>query len=524
MKIAEFKFIKLSNKLHQKGLFLQVCAMALFGMLASLSLPPLFIFPAIFGFIPFFIHSLLSKSVRQIMWLFWGFAFGWFAASLYWISASLFVDISWQILLLPFSLFGLPAFLAIFWAFAGLFVFICGKTIISRLLFSVLFIGLAELGRSVLFTGFPWNSPSHLILTHVYLSQIASVIGQNGSAFLILLFIVSLCFLYLRSWKLCFLCIMPFIISVFYGYWRIDYGSVPINLELEQNSDYLIRIVQPNIPQNQRWKPEYKDQHIDSLYALSKLKKTSASLIIWPEAAYPSIWPNTKKEFNDIVKKILVNKSELLSGMLRFDLDKKLYNSAILFDTNGDSAGIIDKQKRVPFGEYIPFRDNFPFKNLSLFGNKMDINIGPNKGLLYTKDDIKLGIFICYEIIFPVLFSSKDRPDIIVNLTNDAWFGKTLGPYQHLSQARLRSIEEGLPLVRVANTGISAAFDYKGILVGKINLSEKGILDILLPLKQEATIYSRYRWKITTVLIFILILCSVFLDQNHLRGQKANKF
>ena len=106
MKIAEFKFIKLSNKLHQKELFLQVFAMALFGMLASFSLPPLFIFPAIFGFVPFFIHSLRSKSVRQIMWLFWGFAFGWFAASLYWISASLFVDISWQILLLPFSLFG----------------------------------------------------------------------------------------------------------------------------------------------------------------------------------------------------------------------------------------------------------------------------------------------------------------------------------------------------------------------------------------------------------------------------------
>ena len=114
-------------------------------------------------------------------------------------------------------------------------------------------------------------------------------------------------------------------------------------------------------------------------FALSKLKETPASLIIWPEAAYPSIWPNSKKEFNDIVKKILVNKSELLSGILRFDLDKKLYNSAILFDTNGDSAGIIDKQKRVPFGEYIPFRDNFPFKNLFLFGNKMDINIGPNK-------------------------------------------------------------------------------------------------------------------------------------------------
>ena len=97
---------------------------------------------------------------------------------------------------------------------------------------------------------------------------------------------------------------MPFIISGFYGYWRIDYASVPINLGLEQKSDYLIRIVQPNIPQNQRWKPEYKDQHIDSLFALSKLKKTSASLIIWPEAAYPSIWPNSEKEFNDIVKKI----------------------------------------------------------------------------------------------------------------------------------------------------------------------------------------------------------------------------
>ena len=155
-----------------------------------------------------------------------------------------------------------------------------------------------------------------------------------------------------------------------------------------------------------------------------------------------------------------------------------------------------------------------------LFGNKIDISDGLNTGLLNTKNNIKLKIFICYEIIFPNLISSQERPNVIINITNDAWFGRTLGPYQHLSQARLRAIEEGLPLVRVANTGISAAFDYKGILLGKINLLEKGILDVPVSLKQELTIYSKFRWKITILITFTLTLFAVFLDVSFLSRQK----
>ena len=151
---------------------------------------------------------------------------------------------------------------------------------------------------------------------------------------------------------------------------------------------------------------------------------------------------------------------------------------------------------------------------------KIDISVGPNNGLLYTRDNIKLKVFICYEIIFPDLISSQERPQVMINLTNDAWFGRTIGPYQHLSQARMRAIEEGLPLVRAANTGISAAFDYKGILLGKINLSEKGVLDVPLSLQGEITIYSKFRWKIIVLITLILTLFSVFLDAGFLSRQR----
>ena len=522
MNKADSRITQLSNRLHRRGIFTQIGVMGLLGALASLSLPPLFLFPAVLAFVPFLIHVSSCKLTWQAILLFWGFAFGWFTASLYWISASLFVDISWEVLMLPLSLFALPAFLSLFWGLAGFLVYRIGRTAESRLIYSALFIGLAELLRSVLFTGFPWNSPSHLILTHDNLSQIASLIGQNGSAFLVLISIVGGCFLYLRFWKIGLLCFLPLLVSIVYGGWRLDNPSVPVNEEFAKNSKILVRMVQPNVPQKERWKSEYKNEQIDKLFALSVSNRQPASLIIWPEAAYPSIWPNSEPQFTSLARGVLPENTQLLSGMLRFDQESKLYNSALLFNADGQLTGKIDKQKRVPFGEYIPFRNSFMFQHLNLFGNKIDVSVGPNSGLLSTKENIKLRIFICYEIIFPKLVSLQGRPDIIINVTNDAWFGNTIGPYQHLSQARLRAIEEGLPLVRVANTGISAAFNYQGLLLGKIDLMEQGVLDVSVSLQQQITIYSQYRWKIIASIIFVLVLCSVFLDVNFLKRQKAN--
>ena len=523
MRTTEFKIIELSNQLHLQGIFLQLFVMALLGILASVSLPPLSLFPAILAFVPFLIHSLFSKSMWRMIILFWGFAFGWFTASLYWISASLFVDVSWETLILPFALFALPAFLAMFWGLAGFFVFLCGRTIKSRMLYTAVFIGLAELLRAFLFTGFPWNSPSQLILTHLYLSQIASVIGQNGSVFLILLSVVAFCFLYLRIWKIGLLCILPLLASLCFGALRLDSPSVSNKPKLEQNRHISIRLVQPNVPQKEKWNPEYKQQQIDDLFELSASNDTPVSLIIWPEAAFPSIWLDFENKFNEMSQMNFPKNSHLLSGMLRLDSNKNLYNSALLFNDKGELTGKIDKQKLVPFGEYIPFREKLFLKNLSLFGNKKDISIGPNAKLLSIRDNIKLKVFICYEIIFSELVSSQERPDIMINLTNDAWFGQTLGPYQHLSQARMRAIEEGLPLVRVANTGISAAFDYQGNMLGKINLSEKDVLDLPLSMKQELTIFSKFRWRITMLITFSLVLFTVFLDVRSQARQKCNQ-
>ena len=336
MRTTEFKIIELSNQLHLRGIVLQLAVMALLGMLASVSLPPLSLFPTILAFIPFLIHSLLSKSMWRMITLFWGFAFGWFTASLYWISASLFIDISWEILILPFTLFALPAFLAMFWGLAGFFVFMCGRTIKSRLLYTAIFISLAELLRALLFTGFPWNSPSQLIFTHLYLSQIASVIGQNGSVFLILLSVVSLCFFYLRIWKIGILCILPLFASLCFGSLRLDSPTVSNKTKLEQNRHISIRLVQPNVPQKEKWNSEHRQQQIDDLLNLSVSKNTPVSLIIWPEAAFPSIWPDFKTKFNEMNQVIFPKNSQLLSGMLRLDSNEKLYNSALLFNDKGE--------------------------------------------------------------------------------------------------------------------------------------------------------------------------------------------
>ena len=494
--------------------------MSILGVVASLALPPAFMLLAAAAFIPFLITAAKAKTVWQSAIIFWSFAFGWFTASLYWISASLFVDISWEILILPFSLFALPAFLSLFWGCAGILVFLSGRTVVSRLVFCALWIGVAEIFRSILLTGFPWNAPAHLILANEYLSQIASVIGQNGASFLVLLTLVAFCFLYLRFWKTGLIILLPFMISFGFGVWRLDHSVPMSHLDTKKTSEMLIRIVQPNVQQSQRWKAEFKDKQIEDLFALSMSKAAPVSLIIWPEAAYPAIWPNVEKQFLQSVQSAISDDEQLLTGMLRFGQEKKLYNSALLFSDNGSLIAKSDKQKRVPFGEYIPFRNNFLFQKLKIFGNAIDISAGPNKGLIYTRDNIALRVFICYEIIFPNLLSSHERPDVIINLTNDAWFGNTFGPYQHLSQSRIRAIEEGLPLVRVANTGISAAFNYKGEMLGKIGLLEKGILDVALPLHQQITIYSQFRWKIIIFIVFLISTTAVLLDLIFIKRQK----
>jgi len=278
-----------------------------------------------------------------------------------------------------------------------------------------------------------------------------------------------------------------------------------------------VRVIQPNIKQSEKWKPEFSRLFLNKHIDLSNKTSTNRiDLIIWPETSVIYGIQNNIKIRDFISKEIQV---PLILGARRFDIkQKKLYNSAFLLGEEGNVIEFYDKVKLVPFGEYIPFGNILP--NFRLSGLATNRLIGFSKGkiknLFITE---KLGSFmmlICYEAIFSGGSRNlENKASWIVHLTNDAWFGGLSGPYQHLTLARMRAIEQGLPMVRSANTGVSAIIDPYGVIISMIGMGREGYLDGSLPARLSPTLYSQLGAKFFTLIIIgMLMLTILFLIIN----------
>lgn len=443
---------------------------------------------------PVFLYTLYhAKTAKQAFRSSFLYALGYFLTGLYWISAALFTDIESFWWALPLSFFGLPILLSLFWGAAGLLAHLISPAIsLSRFFAIILCFSVIEFIRAYAFTGFPWNLPGTIWIEHPDIAQIASLGGiyfLTGITFLW----ASAGFIAVALRKQHFkssLFLLAFTAvslsgSFFYGASK-EVTNVLANKSPQDSleNSALIHLVQPNIPQVEKWKPEniasnfykhiqfsYPEQHH---YASENQRET---FIIWPETAFPYFLWN-KQEIRSTIRRLLVDipgPTYLITGFLqKNEEDGSFSNALIVIDEELNIIQQYNKHHLVPFGEYIPFKEYLSITPLVQIS-------GFKKGLPPTAtpitDNFGFIPLICYEILFPRHLEKNGNKSSnlpILNITNDAWYGNSAGPYQHLTQARFRAIEQNKPVLRVANTGISAIISAQGTIIDSLGINESG--------------------------------------------------
>ena len=318
------------------------------------------------------------------------------------------------------------------------------------------------------------------------LLQPVALLGIYGLGLLSILAILSIS-LFFKNKLYAFYALLPLIILFSYSIIKYEYNYL-------DEEKIALRLVQPNIKQEEKWESNLKEKHFKKLVNLSTYYKNSfkPKYIVWPESAF---------EFNSKIiqqKNIhlfdwLEQDQLLITGVTREDTNSKIqseiYNSAFIINNKAEVINHYDKVKLVPFGEFIPLRKYFSFEKFTI--GSIDFSPGLKSNIIeIEKNSIKIGMLICYEIIFPGKVINGARPDFLINITNDAWYRDSIGPVQHLSAARVRAIEEGITIIRVANTGISTVIDPAGKYLNKLLLEEEGIIDITSIKKSDQT-YSK---------------------------------
>ncbi len=454
-----------------------------------------------------------------------GFVFGivYFFGTLYWIYHSInfygglsFVSSISVVFLLCCYLSMYPA------VFAYFFSSFIKKTKLPAVLIGPVLWVVLEFIRSYAFTGFPWSSIGYSQYKFLPIIQVSDITGIYGISFLILAFncaIVDILIIKSRirqtplfpiSYTMIGL-IMLFIVIVSsfgYGFWRLG----------QERPGHVIRVsvVQGNIEQDKKWEPAFQKFVMDTYTGLSlEASKGSPDLIVWPETAVPFFFGDDKKNTESLIRFQKTLNTYLLFGSV---LTKKTFrdqlfltNSVVLLNEEGKRIYQYDKIHLVPFGEYVPLR------GVLFFIDKLVAGIGDYlPGNRYVMPETKLGSFaslVCYEIIFPGLvrkFYAKDG-DFMVNITNDAWFGKTAGPYQHFSMAVFRAIENRKPVLRSANTGISGFIDSNGRISAKTELFQRLVLSEEIKTDNTLSVYSRYGdlFVYFCIVIFIVLLINL---------------
>jgi len=478
------------------------------GAFASLSLPPLFLIPAIFALSLPLLAYLKAESRRDAIMIIGAAGMGWFLASTYWVSNSLIVETASLWFAAPFIALALALILTLFWAVAAAVAWSFGGSLVARLFWFVAMFGLAEWSRGFIATGFPWNLTGGLFSFDTASLQAASVLGVYGLSVIAMLFALAPAFWVLGSRRLAatFL-ILPLIMT---GFGAVRLARAPV---IQQPAAPMVRLVQPAIAQADKWNPAMRQAHLDRLVTLSRNGQSVPKLVIWPETAFVGLADRNEALLKTTIGGAIDKGATLITGIPRFGRNGRLLNSAMMFDHDAAIKGIYDKRHLVPFGEYMPFRKWLSFLNPIV--GPVDFAPGAANTLMRLERFGAMQILICYEVIFAgEVVLAEMRPDLLINITNDAWFGVSAGPWQHLAQAQMRAVEEGLPLMRVANTGMSAGFDAYGRSLGRLELGASGVLDVLLPAALPPTIFARFGNIGFFSLIFLMIAAAVWLDLN----------
>ncbi len=442
------------------------------------------------------------------------FGLGHQIASLYWIAISFDVASYGGYIFGAVAVLCLSLFLSLITATSFFIIKILTNklTSISQAILIIIIFSISDWVKGNILWEFPWTPISTIwAFSKLTISPFA-LLGSWGYSLITFSLIVGIYF-FKHNVKAASLMVIPFILFLFLG-------SVPGQDTTIDPSRINIRLVQPNIKQVDKWDLKKLDKNLEHLIDLSNKKGVQKiDLVIWPETAVPFDVEKKNKKFRESVSKI----NSLILGSIRkkqMTDEYKIFNSFFLIKDNFNSIQFHDKLKLVPFGEFIPFRKFMNYKNFTLGG--VDFSNGKNLKILELNDSVKILPLICYEVIFPKITREDNKKyNLIINITNDAWYGKSSGPYQHLALARIRAVQEGTMLVRVANTGISAIINYDGVVVDKVGLGKRGILDKELVLTKKNTMYSKHGDSIFFSLIIVL-LC--FLIFSNIKYKRVNEY
>lgn len=483
------------------------------GLVSGLALPPLGWWPVLFITFPFLLSRFSSgTSWRRGFSLAWFFGFGYFLVALHWIGFAFLVDAETYLWMMPFAVGGLAAVLAVYWGLAGAATAVLLRWNMPAFLVFPAFLAVSEWLRGQLLTGFPWAVPGLVAESMGGVVQVASVVGMTGLTLFLALWVSAPAVILgarNQSKMLAGSLILASLPAVWmFGLWRE--AAHPTSFV----DGVMVRIVQPNISQDDKWRSQNSKAIFDQLLALSQSPAAGGKTpthIVWPESAVPFL-VDESDEAKSVIAALLGPDKTLITGAIRRalpDPDADYFTSVLVFDSAGDVVGTYDKWRLVPGGEFLPFGwllEPLGFQRLVTLPGGFAAGTGP-KSVAIPHAGLA-GLIVCYEVIFPDhLIDENHRPSWIVNVTNDGWFGHSTGPYQHAAQARLRAIEQGVPLVRAANTGISVVYDPVGRVIAKSTLSVASVIDSQLPAPILSTVFVRYG----SSLLFLFVTLTMIL-------------
>ena len=506
---------KLKKTLNKKPIVIII--LFLLGIISSFSLPPYNYFFINFFTFPFLFYILvnnINKNLLNNFFIGWIFGFGFFLSNLYWISNSLKYDESFKHLIF-LSIILIPFLLSLFYGlFSYLLRFLNLKMDFGSILIFSLMLSTIEYIRGTIFGGFPWNLISFSITEYESSLQVLSILGTYSFNLLVITFYslpIIIFFSIKRIVKFTILlsAILILLLNIYYGNNRIQH----IEQTVKKIISPPIKLISPNFDIERFFTREPIEKKFNELieigYPLNK-----DLILIYPEGiTNMGELDQLNNDFNEIFNQI-TNNSKIILG-ITFDNGEKIFNSLGVFNNEFILEDKYNKNKLVPFGEYLPFEEFLNKFGLKKVTHGYRSFSSSNERNIIKVNSISILPLICYEIIFSgKLNTNKSDYDFILNISEDGWFGNTVGPIQHFSHSIFRSIEEGKDVLRVANNGITAHVSLNGRVNKKLSTTEKGSIEINSVSKVFPTFFSIYGNKIFFCLIFFYISLIFFLKKN----------
>jgi apolipoprotein N-acyltransferase len=515
------------------------------GLLSVAALPPYYFFPILFLTFPILVWLIDGIASMRGGWrnmltaglVGWCFGFGYFLGGLYWLGEAFLVDANLFAWMIPIVLTLLPAALAIFPALACLLAYMFWAPGFARILTLAASWAIFEWIRGHALTGFPWNAIGYAVAGSDALLQVLSVIGLFGLCFVVVIIVSAPAVQpgefpgdetrsILWRWRGPGAGLLFLIFLWGGGQYRLS------DSEISFVDNVRLRIMQPNIKQTEKWRPANRSRIFADYIELSNIATSPNSMgienvthLIWPESAPPFLLEENTNARASLAA-LLPKGTSLITGGLRRQKQQpgssstslNVHNSVLVVDSSGAVASTHDKFHLVPFGEYLPFEKwltRLGLRKLVTVPGGLTAGSGPE--LMEANGAPPFVPLVCYEAIFPRYAAFETRPGWILNVTNDAWFGSSNGPWQHFEQARARAVEQGLPLVRAANTGISSVVDPYGRVIKRLGINQRGVIDAKLPKALPKTIYARFG-----NLMFLIIVILSFMINASLRYFSPN--